>query len=121
MRRATGELLAWLNGDDILLPGALDYVVYFFETHPSVDVVYGHRIVIDPTGNEIGRWVLPPHSDRVLSWIDYVPQETLFWRRRAWERVGSHVDETFHFAMDWDMLVRLRDSGATFARLPQFL
>lgn len=121
MRHASGDLLAWLNGDDLLLPGAIDYVVHFFETHPNVDVVYGHRIVIDPTGKEIGRWVLPPHSDRVLSWIDYVPQETLFWRRRAWELIGAHLDDTFHFALDWDLLVRLRDSGARFARLPRFL
>jgi glycosyltransferase involved in cell wall biosynthesis len=121
MRYASGDLLAWLNGDDLLLPGALDYVVHFFETHPNIDVLYGHRIVIDHTGKEIGRWVLPPHSDRVLSWVDYIPQETLFWRRKAWEVAGARIDDTFHFAMDWDLLLRLRDSGARFVRVPRFL
>ena len=121
MRHASGDILAWLNGDDLLLPGAIEYVAHFFERHPEVDVVYGHRIVIDAEGNEIGRWILPPHDDEVLSWADYVPQETLFWRRRIWERVGARIDESFQFALDWDLLVRFRNAGARFTRLPRFL
>ncbi len=121
MRLATGEVLGWLNGDDLLLPGAVEYVAHFFETHPEIDVVYGHRVVIDGAGCEIGRWVLPPHDARVLSWADYVPQETLFWRRSAWRRIGGQLDESFRFAMDWDLLVRMRDAGLRFRRLPRFL
>ena len=121
MEHASGDILAWLNGDDLLLPGAIEYVAHFFETHPEVDVVYGHRIVIDAEGNEIGRWILPPHDNEVLSWADYVPQETMFWRRRIWERVGARIDESFQFALDWDLLVRFRNAGARFARLPRFL
>ena len=121
MAHARGDILAWLNGDDLLLPGAIEYVAHFFETHPEVDVVYGHRIVIDAEGNEIGRWILPQHDDEVLSWADYVPQETLFWRRRIWERVGARIDESFQFALDWDLLVRFRNAGAKFVRLPRFL
>ena len=120
-RHATGEIMAYLNSDDLLLPGALNFVARFFGDHPDVDVVYGHRVLIDDHDREIGRWILPSHDDRVLTWADYVPQETLFWRRRAWERIGGAFDESFHFAMDWDFLLRLRDAGATFARLPRFL
>jgi glycosyltransferase involved in cell wall biosynthesis/2-polyprenyl-3-methyl-5-hydroxy-6-metoxy-1,4-benzoquinol methylase len=118
---ATGEIMAYLNSDDLLLPGALSYVANYFVKHPDVDVVYGHRVVIDEYDAEIGRWVLPPHNDAVLSWADYVPQETLFWRRRVWDTIGGSVDESFRFAVDWDLLVRLRDAGAKFARLPRFL
>jgi hypothetical protein len=78
-------------------------------------------VLIDEANREIGRWVLPLHDDRALSWADYVPQETLFWRRRIWERVGARLDESFQFAMDWDLLLRFRDSGARFVRLPRFL
>ena len=118
---ASGDVLAWLNSDDLLLPGAIEYVAHFFERHPDVDVVYGHRIVIDADGREVGRWILPPHDDDVLSWADYVPQETLFWRRRIWERVGARIDESFQFAMDWDLLIRFRNAGARFSRVPRFL
>jgi glycosyltransferase involved in cell wall biosynthesis len=121
MARATGEVLAWLNGDDLLLPGALDYVAHFFETNPEVDVIYGNRIVIDRDGRQIGRWILPEHDGEILSWADYVPQETLFWRRRIWDRIGGRLDESFQFAMDWDLLVRFRDAGARFTRLPRYL
>jgi Glycosyltransferases involved in cell wall biogenesis len=119
--RTSGEIMAWLNSDDILFPGALAYVADFFENHPRVDVVYGHRVLIDEDDREIGRWILPGHSDRVLSWADFVPQETLFWRRRIWDEAGGRVDESFRFAMDWDLLVRFRDAGARFRRLPRLL
>lgn len=120
-RHATGEIMAYLNSDDFLLPGTLHYVTRFFANHPEVDVVYGHRIVVDEAGAEIGRWVLPPHQDAVLSWADYIPQETLFWRRGIWDRVGGMFDESFQFAMDWDLILRFRDAGARFVRLPRFL
>ena len=118
---STGELMAYLNGDDILLPGTLQYVAAYLTAHPEVDVVYGHRVVIDADHAEVGRWVLPRHQDDVLSWTDYVPQETLFWRRSIWDRVGGALDESFRFAVDWDLLLRFRDAGARFVRLPRFL
>lgn len=121
MHHASGDLMAWLNGDDLLLPGALACVARYFDAHPQVDATYGHRVLIDEQGLEIGRWVMPAHDDRILSWLDFVPQETLFWRRRAWDRVGAALDESFRFAMDWDLLVRLRDSGARLARIDRFL
>jgi glycosyltransferase involved in cell wall biosynthesis len=119
--RTGGEVMAYLNGDDLLLPGALRYVGRFFATYPEVDVVYGHRVLIDENDEEIGRWVLPRHTGDILSWADYVPQETLFWRRRIWDRAGGRLDATLHFAMDWDLLLRFRAVGARFVRLPRFL
>jgi glycosyltransferase involved in cell wall biosynthesis len=119
--RTRGDILAYLNADDLLLPGALHYVGAFFQSHPEVDVVYGHRLVIDELDREIGRWILPPHADAIMAWADFVPQETLFWRRSVWQRVEAHLDEEFHFAMDWDLLLRFREAGARFMRLPRFL
>ena len=118
---ATGDILAYLNSDDLLLPGSLHYVASYFEAHPDVDVVYGHRVIVNMTNAEIGRWVLPPHDSEVLSWADYVPQETLFWRRRIWDEIGGAMDESYRFACDWDLLLRFREAGARFTRLPRFL
>ena len=116
----TGEIMAYLNSDDLLLPGALHTVARYFERHPDVDVVYGHRVLIDSQGYELGRWVLPRHDPEMLKWADYVPQETMFWRRRIWDKVGG-IDESFRFAMDWDLLLRFQDAGAKMVRLPRFL
>lgn len=117
----TGEIMAWLNSDDMLVPGAVHTIVDYFNRHPEVDVVYGDRLLIDENDMEIGRWIMPGHDSEVLSWADYVPQETLFWRRRIWDRVGGQIDESFKFAMDWDLLVRFREAGARFAHIPKFL
>lgn len=119
--RSSGEIMAYLNSDDVLLPGALHYVASFFRAHPEVDVVYSHRVVIDEHDREVGRWVLPPHDDAIMTWVDYVPQETLFWRRAIWDRAGGRIDDSFKFAIDWDLLLRLRAAGARFERLPRFL
>ena len=119
--RTTGDIMGWINSDDLLLPGALHCVVEYFNRHPDIDVIYGDRLLIDEKDDEIGRWLMPSHSDAVLSWADYVPQETMFWRRRIWDKAGGTIDESFKFAMDWDLLVRFRDVGARFAHIRRFL
>jgi len=116
-----GEIMAWLNADDCLLPGSLAYVARYFIEHPEVDVLYGHRILVDERDREIGRWIVPEHDAEVLRWADFVPQETLFWRRRAWEKVGGALDESFHFALDWDLLLRFAAAGLEIVRVPRFL
>jgi GT2 family glycosyltransferase len=117
----TGEIMAWLNSDDLLLPGALAYVAGYFARHPGVDVVYGDRIMIDANDGQIGAWVLPAHDDHALTLADYVPQETLFWRRSIWEAVGGGVDTRLDFAIDWDLLLRFRSAGARIVHVRRFL
>jgi len=114
------EIMAWLNSDDLLPPGTLHYVGEYFARHPEVDAVYGHRIIIDEKDREIGRWFLPHHDDKTLKYADYVPQETLFWRASAYNKING-LDPTFQFAMDWDFLLRLEAAKCTIVRLPRFL
>ncbi len=116
-----GEIMAWLNSDDLLMQRTLLYVGSYFDQHPEVDVIYGHRILIDENDEEIGRWVTPPYREEALTYFDYVPQETLFWRRRIWDKIGGNLNVDFHFALDWDLLQRFRDAGAKVVRVPRFL
>lgn len=118
--KCNSDIMAWLNSDDMFMPGSLRYVAEYFAAHPEVDAVYGHRMVIDENDNEIGRWVLPRHKWRILKWVDFVPQETLFWRRSLWEKTGG-VDPSFQFALDWDLLLKFEKAGAEVVRLPYFL
>ena len=113
-----GEIMGYLNSDDLLLPGTLCLVGRYFRDNPSVDVIYGNRLIVDEAGREVGRWVLPEHDSEILTFIDYVPQETMFWRRRIWERVGGRFNTDFHFAMDWELLLRFIHAGAVFRHLP---
>jgi glycosyltransferase involved in cell wall biosynthesis len=119
-RLTAGEVMGWLNADDLLLPGALHFVGAYFRDHPAIDVIYGHRLLIDEHGAEIGRWVLPSHDEAAFRWFDFVPQETLFWRRDVWNRLGG-LNADFQFAMDWDLLLRMRRIGVRFARVPYYL
>jgi glycosyltransferase involved in cell wall biosynthesis len=115
-----GEIMGYLNSDDMLLPGTLSYVVRAFQERPDIDLVYGHRIFIDGEGLEVGRAILPQHDARAICWADYVPQETLFWRRRVWDAMGP-FREDFNYAFDWDFILRAQAAGFKFLRLPRFL
>jgi len=119
-KRCKGDIMAWLNSDDMLMPGALRYVGEYFAANPTVDVVYGHRVIVDENDNEVGRWALPRHDPFVMRFADYVPQESLFWRAELWEEVGG-LDASFQFALDWDMIMRFQEAGAKIVRLPYFL
>lgn len=119
--RCTGEIMGFLNSDDILLPGALAQIARVFQENPQIDVVYGNRVLIDTLDNIVGQWVLPYHDGELLRHIDYIPQETLFWRRGLWARVGGQLDDEMTFALDWDLLLRFLDTGARFAHMPRFL
>jgi GT2 family glycosyltransferase len=114
------DVMMYLNSDDLLLDGAAQFVAGYFALHPDVDAVYGHRILVDENGQECGRWITPRRACDDIRTVDWVPQETLFWRKRIWDRVGG-IDPSFQFAMDWDFLLRLDAAGARIIRLPWFL
>jgi len=110
--------MGWLNSDDVLLPGALAAVARHFAKHPETDLVYGHRAVIDEDDRQVGVWIVPPHEDWPLELADYVPQETMFWRRSLWEAAGGRLDPGYQYAVDWELLLRFKDAGARMVRLP---
>jgi glycosyltransferase involved in cell wall biosynthesis len=88
--RATGEVLAYVNADDELLPGAVAAAVRAFEADPSLDIVYGHGVIAD----EAGRTIRRIRSQAITPWL-YVRgganilQQAAFVRRSAFERVGG--------------------------------
>ncbi len=116
---AQGQILAYLNSDDVLLPGTIDYVLQYFSQHSNVDAVYGDRIFVDSEDRITGYWKLPPHSNYCMSRWDFIPQETCFWRRDLMQRAGP-IDRSFGFALDYDLFVRMMKLG-TFQHESKFL
>jgi glycosyltransferase involved in cell wall biosynthesis len=117
-RQASGEIVAWLNSDDLYDPGALRRVAEYFIQHPSIDIVYGDCDYIDANGN-----ILRPYPTQafdfkrlVLPAINYIPQPAAFIRRRLLEGVG-YLDENLHYVMDFDYWLRA-GIGWEFAYLP---
>lgn len=124
--RATGEILCWLNSDDLLLPGALHRVARYFQRRPQTEVVSGGAFVIDaaglPSQTAYGSYTLgvPSTFDRFRFFgQEGVFQQATFWRRSAYEAVGG-IDPKFHFAMDLDLFTRLA-ARRRFGWLPRML
>jgi glycosyltransferase involved in cell wall biosynthesis len=118
--RANGEILSYLNSDDILAPGALEFVARYFVEHPNVDAIYSHRCTVDDRDIVRWHWILPPHSNFLMQRWDLIPQETCFWRRRIFDLAGN-VDPSYRFAMDYDLFVRYMQAGGRFRRVNRFL
>jgi glycosyltransferase involved in cell wall biosynthesis/SAM-dependent methyltransferase len=116
--RSSGEIMAYLNSDDLLAPGSLHFVADYFKAYPTVDFIYSHRCTVDENDRILSYWILPPHRDSLMKRWDFIPQETCFWRRSLFEKAGN-VDPDFQFAMDYDLFVRFMNLGC-FRRLNRF-
>lgn len=120
-RQSAGELVAWLNSDDIYLPGALHQVAQVFAQNPAVDVLYGDYYFIDEYGRTVMRRREIPFDYNILLYgLDYISQPTVFFRRRLLAEFGD-LDETLHYGLDWEYWLRLAAGGARFAHLPRYL
>lgn len=105
--RAKGEVLGWLNSDDLYLPGALTAVAEIFAAHPEVDLVYGDFIYTDVHGWPLRRRrVFPAISYNMLLFHDYLGQPAVFYRRSLLDRVGP-LDESLYYCLDWDLFLRM--------------
>lgn len=105
--RATGEVFAWLNSDDVYRPEAVREAVTFLQGRPEVGMVYGNADYIDEEGRPIGTFSAAQTDYRRLRrGYVHIPQQSAFFRARLWKMVGP-LDETFRFAMDYDLWVRI--------------
>lgn len=107
-RMARGEIVSWLNSDDIILPGAVSRAVSTMTQDPSLGAVYGEGYRIDREGNVIGRFEAtePFNLWKLVYLSDYILQQTTYFRRAVLDDVGD-VDEQLNWGMDWDLLMRI--------------
>jgi glycosyltransferase involved in cell wall biosynthesis len=104
---ASGEIFAWLNSDDTYLPGAISQAVESLLAQPEAAMVYGDANLVDENGKVIGRFPSRQTSlKQMLRGSVHIPQQTTFFWSRLWKQVGP-LDPSFHFAMDYDLWVRL--------------
>jgi len=107
-RLARGDILAWLNSDDILLGGAVKTAVDALAASPQAGAVHGEGYRMDEHGRWLGRFPFtePFNLWKLVYLADYILQQTLYLRRTALERAG-YLDESLHYTMDWDLLIRI--------------
>jgi glycosyltransferase involved in cell wall biosynthesis len=113
LRRATGDIVAYINSDDYYTHDALARVAETFAKKPSAEWVVGACRYLHPDGSLDTIWVPAlPAGPRAL-WVRdywYVPQASSFWRRSCVARAGG-LREDLHFAMDMEFGLRLAVSG----------
>lgn len=121
LRRAEGDILAYLNCDEQYLPGALKAVAEFFTAHPEVDVVFAHAVVVD----EFGRYFCDRTSLTPQRWHTLVSGNlafltcATFFRRRIISELGLFFDLQFRVCGDVDWALKLLDAGVTMRVLPR--
>jgi len=122
-RRATGEILAYLNCDEQYLPGALAKVTAFFQAHPEVDVLFGDCLVVNADGSYLcERRSLTPQllHTWTTSSLAFLTAAT-FLRRRVLDHHQLWFNPAYRDAGDQDWAQRLTRSGLKLAVLPEFL
>lgn len=112
-KKVSGEIMCFLNSDDIYKKGALGKVAQYFAKNPKVMWVYGKGDVIDNDNKRIRKWItyyknfwLSNYSYTTLLILNYISQMSCFWTREAWEKVGD-LDKNQYYVMDYDYWLRL--------------
>lgn len=106
LRRARGEIVAWLNSDDVYLPGAVAEAVRAFQAYPEAGLVFGNVLAIDEAGRTLnllryGDWNLAD-----LMAFRIIGQPAVFLRRSALEQAGS-LDTSYHYLLDHELWLRM--------------
>ncbi len=118
LRTANGDVVGWLNSDDVLESGALARVARAFEAHPRVEWVHGRCTIIDEHDREIRRWMsaykhfrCKRHTfQKLLLGENYISQMTTFWRRSVHDQIG-YLDPRHDLSFDYDFFLRLAKRG----------
>jgi glycosyltransferase involved in cell wall biosynthesis len=117
LRQVTGDLVGWVNSDDLLYPGALARVAAAFAARPDAQWLHGGCEIVDEDDRPIRRWVTAykdfrcrHYSRRALLVENFVSQMTVFWRRPAMEKVG-YLDTSLRYSFDYEYWLRLSALG----------
>lgn len=116
LKKSTGDILSYLNSDDILFPGVLQKVAEYFEKYPDCQWLTGDCLVINEAGKPskggwlirvYKRFLLKIYSPKLLKIVDnMIPQPSTFWTRAAYQKIGP-FDEKLHYVMDYDYWLRM--------------
>lgn len=106
MRRATGDIIGWINSDDALLPGAISQAVEELESDEDIGMVYGDGLMVDSNLMLLDRHYYKQLTVLELLCFEVILQPTVFMRRSALVDAG-YLDEGYHLILDHELWVRI--------------
>ena len=119
LRRATGDVVAWLNADEYYLPGKLALVAAAFAKHPDADFLYGEPLFVDKGGMPIRIKRDHPFSRFVLLYYGcHISSCASFWRRTIQTEEGIFLDPAYKVAMDYEFYCHVCRAGRRFRFVP---
>lgn len=104
--RTQGEIVAWLNSDDLYLPGAVSAAVRAFAAAPEAGLVFGDVVSIDGAGEPINVMTFGPWGLDDLLQFKIISQPGVFMRRSVLEKSG-YLDPSFHYLLDHHLWLRM--------------
>lgn len=104
-KKATGDIMGWLNTDDILYPGALKIINDIFCAFPEIDWITGARSVINEYGSTVAieparTWTKEMYWSGDYKWIQ---QESTFWRADLYRKAGGYISQECKLAGDFEL------------------
>tara|TARA_B110000037_G_scaffold97709_1_gene114555 strand:+ start:4801 stop:5610 length:810 start_codon:yes stop_codon:yes gene_type:complete len=108
-KEISGQYLCYLNSDDILCPNALMTIAPHFDN--GAEFVTGHRLAISSRGLPLWRFPPIPTINDEFFITSGCHQESSFWTRTSYNKAGGFIDDSYRFAMDFELFVRMRTSG----------
>jgi glycosyltransferase involved in cell wall biosynthesis len=118
--RSTGEIMGWLNSDDLLLPQALERSTLARQRNPKAKVTCGFRLVIDEASRVVKDWIVPLVDNQELGLCCFMAQETVLWNREVWEKIGP-LEPHWRVILDYEYWHRMIANGYEFSLIPAFL
>ena len=117
--RGKGEVRAYLNADDVLLPNAVETVVDLFSRNPEVDMFYGDAHYLDDEDRVTGSHTTDEYSFERLMHDCCVWQPAAFWTTKIAQTTGP-FDESLNYVMDYDYWLRIDRAGGVLRHVPHF-
>jgi len=124
-QQSSGEILGWLNADDVYCSGALKEVVRQFSGDPGLMLLYGDAHHIDENGKFLDDYPTREFDLSTLAYHCFICQPACFFRRRLLEAAGG-IDTRLRYAMDLDLWIRFgqqkkQNPKWRFKHIPQVL
>lgn len=115
IEKSTGDILAWLNSDDLYMPGTLHKISKKLNINNN-EIICGNCIHFENSKKGLisqGSDIMALKNRYDLTDIDYINQPSTFWSRKTWETTGV-LNEQFHYTFDWEWYIKANELKANF-------